>query len=813
MNPEPNQRQLDALEKYLRGELDASHPDLPVEETVLARQLRAVVVRQQPDPQFVASLNGQLTQLQRETTSPQRPGFRYLLSSLAGLAALVLLAFLLRWLILSVAPEPPVPAIPFTQTPAPEVSSTAPAATATPPAPVPTDATQYYAPLFSEPYSLAASFPAGPAQGNLYEQFIPETATLETAHLLAAKFGLNGKLYLSPGTAPNGTTVFVATDGKQRLYIYSPERYDYYSDWVRLVETFSNTQPAQSAASQAETYLKAHNLLDFPYQVETSPESPGLVSFVPTLDGLPLRYSSGHTSPRLRVQISSQGQVASISADLPSYKPVAGSYPLRTAENAWKKVIGDSTDLGLVADFSNGSGYPPKPVSKWFRTYPLGQPLSLGGMFEKLPPAEGGAPLFSLNNYPLSGNLAGLEKLSDGEKILAQGQFVQDGEAQIFQVESWQKTDRFEILTGTLERSGEQVFVVSHNGRRLELPDLPPEAYTAAQSDEFHAFGVELEGRFDWSSVTIGPLGGGGCDGQCGGVTSLAKLNLSDTPFPTATPQVIAIATSVPVKVVIGQRVEGVLGTLHIFIFESKDGQQRMEAMIQSDSMDGNGTYNLANGPALAGIEKYNFLPVRVWGTVSGSGSDGNPLLTIERYEPLYPGLEAQSWVGKQEISTVQGKSVLLFTSEDGRVYVKNESLQPGFDAANWPPGEGRIFVQGFVLPGKDWGGYPVIDMPRSVITIDNNTQSLEELQKLYFGGNQPDVLPDEGAPVIPTGAKIEKIELVYLAKDLSGVPELTDPIYMQPAWSFRGHYSDGTPFEIYVQALTDTYLLPEPDQ
>ena len=54
MKPEPNQRQLDALEKYLRGELDVNHPDLPSEEAALARQLRAVSTRSmQPAPQFV----------------------------------------------------------------------------------------------------------------------------------------------------------------------------------------------------------------------------------------------------------------------------------------------------------------------------------------------------------------------------------------------------------------------------------------------------------------------------------------------------------------------------------------------------------------------------------------------------------------------------------------------------------------------------------------------------------------------------------------------------------------------------------------
>jgi hypothetical protein len=39
---------------------------------------------------------------------------------------------------------------------------------------------------------------------------------------------------------------------------------------------------------------------------------------------------------------------------------------------------------------------------------------------------------------------------------------------------------------------------------------------------------------------------------------------------------------------------------------------------------------------------------------------------------------------------------------------------------------------------------------------------------------------------------------------------ELSRSTYLQPAWLFRGHYSDGSEFEYLIQALKEEFLLPE---
>jgi hypothetical protein len=64
----------------------------------------------------------------------------------------------------------------------------------------------------------------------------------------------------------------------------------------------------------------------------------------------------------------------------------------------------------------------------------------------------------------------------------------------------------------------------------------------------------------------------------------------------------------------------------------------------------------------------------------------------------------------------------------------------------------------------------------------------------------------------VPPELTIESVELVYYVPDprtrrQSADSELT---YLQPAWRFYGHYSDGSEVEFLVQALKQDFLLPE---
>jgi hypothetical protein len=59
--------------------------------------------------------------------------------------------------------------------------------------------------------------------------------------------------------------------------------------------------------------------------------------------------------------------------------------------------------------------------------------------------------------------------------------------------------------------------------------------------------------------------------------------------------------------------------------------------------------------------------------------------------------------------------------------------------------------------------------------------------------------------------ATIEKVELVYFVSDPRYLTDSNAGYpYLQPAWRFYGHYSNGDEFEVLIQALQDQYLLPE---
>ena len=73
---------------------------------------------------------------------------------------------------------------------------------------------------------------------------------------------------------------------------------------------------------------------------------------------------------------------------------------------------------------------------------------------------------------------------------------------------------------------------------------------------------------------------------------------------------------------------------------------------------------------------------MKVWGKVDGVDAGGSPIIQIERYEEVYPGLRPQTWQGTWQAVTLEGKEVLLLTTEDGQQYVLSGSLQYGKDAA-----------------------------------------------------------------------------------------------------------------------------------
>ena len=245
------------------------------------------------------------------------------------------------------------------------------------------------------------------------------------------------------------------------------------------------------------------------------------------------------------------------------------------------------------------------------------------------------------------------------------------------------------------------------------------------------------------------------------------------------------------------------------------DGHEAIEVFLRADAWQPNSQYwqALLTGPqteALAGLRN---LPVRVWGKVTGAGKDNSPVIEVERFEEVYPGLRIQAWLGTWKPVTLEGKQVILFTTKDGQQFVLRSSIQQGKSAALGVEGD-QVIIEGLAEPGNTFGGYPVITEKGGQIANKITDLSGYQIESNAIG------LWDEAAAIGPSAqeirgnATVDKVELVYATAFLERCGNLatTNPadapwLVVQPVWRFTGRLDDGRVFEIQVQALPDEYL------
>jgi hypothetical protein len=270
-----------------------------------------------------------------------------------------------------------------------------------------------------------------------------------------------------------------------------------------------------------------------------------------------------------------------------------------------------------------------------------------------------------------------------------------------------------------------------------------------------------------------------------------------------------------------GQLVDAAEGFImaaeHIFL----DGSQALEVYLRGDQWDDYGGFGqywqarLESGQVDA-LAQLNNLPVRIWGMVEGTDEDGYPIIQVERFEEVHPGLRFEAWLGTWQVVTLEGKEVLLLTTQDGKQYVLSGSIDFGKDAAIGREGN-AVIIEGLAEPGKSFGGYPVItEMAGSM------AQGVSDLSSYEITSNRLGVRDDRNAQADLAAASslqgigtVTKVELAYAAASLQqcgGMERVNDPVqapwlYVQPIWRFTGVFDDGRPFEVQVQALKDEYL------
>lgn len=768
----------------------AQMPD-PEDERVSAT-LRKVAAQTNVSLRFQSELEMRL----KETYKPKGinfiPSLRKLVPTLAWILALVALIFLVNLAIRSLLP-PPKLASGYTAT----ATTFSREATPTPPETKnqasPTPASIGYdwngTTLF-----LQGALPDTPSEAAVYQLQPDQHATLDEAVALAGRFGIQGEVYQSAGEIP-GTTDYVITDGKQWMSIRSDHYFSYYADYPNS-QFLSGVEinPTEAAANIA-TFLNSHGF-NFKYKIDAT-DMWGKYYVTPlTPDGFSVHEEDIRPSGLL-ITLDASGQVSSVTANLVDYQTVA-TYGIRSVQDAWKALL----DAGIQSGKLERSSSPSGPSREWLRTYPLNQTETIYNYVRSLPSAEAGkASLIMVGMNTASGNVAGLDQLSSNAFIEATGQFVTEGGITKFNVDSWKVTPLTEDgIEGTLELVNGQVTLSAQEGN-FQLADVPSDI-SLPFKNAFVA-GVRLGNIYDWTSIDNrgGPGGGGGG----GGGEGFYKINFSGTPVPLPT----AVPTALPPEQQpTGQKIEGQRGLLNVTIYKKSDGSQSVEyALVTWNSTY---SYMILEGD-LQTLQSYQNRPVDVWGSVDYFNQNGTPVVKVDRYEVPFPDLQFQILKGTQKNVQLDGQPATLFTTAAGKTYVQ---LTPSgtVDQSEIGHAGDPVLIEALVIPGESLADYQAVLVFSAQMAVSPKSGQSTELTITADQINVTEKPQTTDSTVtIPPTATIEKVELVYFGSNPqyttgtnSGYP------YLQPAWRFYGHYSNGDEFEVLIQALKNEYLLPE---
>jgi len=747
--------------------------------------------------------------------------------------ALIVLVIALNWAIRSLAPEH-VPALGGILTPT-GISFTKEAPIATASA---SGGTVYD--WHGTPLMLAISPPESPTEARVYLYQPGPPANLDSARALAAQLGLDGQVY--------GSADFLFADDNQRLVVHPDGYFEYYPDFPRWRQAINGVEPPPDAETQIDDFLQAHGFT-FPHEVKRSELYGGYLALPLTPDGHPICYEY-FLCAGLQFTLDNKG-ILFVSGALPKYEQV-GQYGILTAQEAFQRFINPV----LMSDSKAGEGMiegmhsPSGPIATWLRPRPADQTITLYGFLSSVPARAGGPPLVTLEGYTVTGNTVDVPADLADTFVEATGQIHDQNGMQTFELQSWKTREGSQDgLLGTIERQGQQVILNSVDGGRLLLPDVP--ADLPLPLENAFVIGVRQAEIFEWTSIDLRNTQGG--RGGGGGGLGFYKLNLTGTPVPFPTPAAppppigsegavylvqagdtlskIASAYGLSVEALVQangiqdpgsiyigqmlvipgaeqnqpQRVEGLRGFLSITIYGRSDGSQRVEYGLVTNQPPF--PYLRLEGKELEGLQAYQNRPADVWGTVTHA-TDGTPELMVERYEIPFPDLQFQIMRGRQELVTLEGQAATLFTSK-GQTYVQ---FSPGgtVDGSTVGLQGGEVLLEALLVPGERFGGYPVARVfQASMATNPKNGQPVE----MQVTADQVYLVEEQTpAEIQPPAATVERIELVYYMPDPRNAAGEVGPEgrYLQPAWLFSGHYSNGDEFFVLVQALKQEFLLPE---
>ncbi len=810
-----------------------------------------------PSLHFMLELEHELTQA--HAPSNPKPGWphferKQVLSTLAWTASLVALAFLMSWAISTVAPTPtsvPAANIKSTQditgTPAPDDAETQ-------PTPIPNQGGYDWR---GTTLDLNAPLPDVPEEANIYLLKGDQPATIDSARALADQLGIQGEVYLQANPITNTNDYFI-TDGKQSLSISTDLVFTYTANMARAFNNLGgHTDP--NAEATINEFLASHGF-DFPHRVAIGELFGGYVVEPLSPEGFSMRYEFFSSRP-MKVILDENGQVLQVEANLMDYEHFNDqTYNIISAEEALQKMLDDNITSGKI---ESALSSPTVQTREWRYTYPKNETITIYGYAYSTPALDPSKPAFNqIDGYTVIGNTSGFETLRINSFVQATGQFIEESGVEEFNVESWKISDYMQDgIVGNLTRENGQVIFQTEQGEQLIIqPDVP--ADLPMPYENAFVLGIRKpDNIYEWTLIDDrANNNGNGSGGGGGGGTGFYMLNLSGTPvaFPPAAPtpslgdgnyivqegdtlafiaqkfdiavselaqannlsneniiyvgQTLIIPGAGVVQSDIGQKIEGLRGILNITSYNQIDGSQRVEYILSDISGDSYTFMMTLTGDNLQGLETYQHLPIEIWGTVQGYDERyATPIVEVERFEIPFPELQFQLLRGKQQISNIDGQPALLFTAEDGTIYVQ---ITPGNDPANVLMGnEGDLVIlEALSVPDQTIGGYPTLQVFSSAMAINPKNGDPIELTITADQIYTVDETTDSQLDYVPPALTIEKVELMYYVTNPHWQVDHLDgsPLYIQPVWRFYGHYDNGGEFDVIVQALKEEYLLPQ---
>jgi hypothetical protein len=691
---------------------------------------------------------------------------------------------------------------------------------------------------FVLPVDIQANLPRVPSEIPVYRLITSPPFTPEQAHQVANRFEIQGELYhtyqwrvgeLAFTVAPpaDDQPGLVIEAGKRRV-LFSPMEAAYlYLDDSGAKTAGADSTSFEDAARVAADFLQSHGLLETPYQV-LAPDSPGgPLRFVRLLDGHPLLV------PYAQVTLASNQQVSQVFYRRLRLEADA-AYPVRNAQQAWDAYqAGGPLGTSAIRTWQQitPQASPIKPQT-WQRPFKPGPAANIYGIPTIYLSMDSGPTIVRLGDVIIQG--APPEWAAFKSKVPfvhAWGTLIEmPGGGLLLQLAGWEALPsgslpewqgRLAQLNGTwlltqAVPAGQPAPDLQNNavGETFILPDAPPDlpfGSWAIVSGRRLPNPSQDYAQIDWLQIQINPDTAGGAGGGGGAE--------SDEPPPQAANPAGELQPT-PAGPPDGEHLEGALGILNAWIEQDSQGNSQVKAGLcvpDPQRSPLNCFWSAAlEGPGIAGIEKYDSLYVRVWGTFRVVDAS-IPLQTIsvERYEKAYPQEKIQAWLGTYEIASLQGKPALLFHSMDGLTFATAESLDVPDDptgqsdwersAARFVAG-GQWIIEGVLYPERTLSGYAIL----RVITL-KAAQGVKDLQG-YQLTQRPQVIPVEPSESNANQSyTVEAVDLVFYTMPVLPETSEKDPsfIVVQPFWRFAGHSSDGSHFEIWVQAIRDEYLRP----